>query len=86
MVVGQRETEPATMTSRGTNQQRSLAVFLARKSEFDALLADLQQAGADHFSADPDAVLWAQAAWLTDATRRLRDLADQQFRRGDYAA
>jgi hypothetical protein len=46
----------------------------------------LQQASADHFGADPEAVLWGQAAWLTDATRRLRDVADQHYRRGEYAA
>jgi hypothetical protein len=86
MVVGQRETEPATMTTRATKQRRSLDAFPASKAEFDALLADLQQASADHFGAEPDAVLWAQAAWLTDATRRLRDIAEQHFCRGEYAA
>ncbi|CAH0242607.1 hypothetical protein [Roseomonas sp. CECT 9278] len=74
------------MTSQDTNQQRSLDTFLARKAEFDALLAELQQASADHFGADPDAVLWGQAAWLTDASRRLRDITDQHFHRGEYAA
>ena len=46
------------------NQQNSLAAFLAKKAEFDALLAELQQASADHFGADPEAVLWGEAAWL----------------------
>jgi hypothetical protein len=74
------------MSQREANQQRSLAVFLAKKAEFDALLAELRQASADHFGADPEAVLWGEAAWLTDATAKLQDIADAHFRRGEYAA
>jgi hypothetical protein len=67
------------------NQERSLAAFLAKKAEFDALLAELQQASADHFGADPEEVLWGEVAWLSDATAKLKDIADQHFRRGEYA-
>ena len=74
------------MTKREANQQRSLEAFLAKKAEFDALLAELQQARDDHFGADQEAVLWGETAWLTDATARLKEIADQQFRRGEYAA
>ena len=73
------------MTKREANQQRSLEAFLAKKAEFDALLAELQQASADHFGADPEAVLWGETAWLADATAKLKDIADQHFRRGEYA-
>lgn len=68
------------------NQERSLAAFLAKKAEFDALLAELQQASEDHFGADPEAVLWGETAWLADAAAKLKDIADQHFRRGEYAA
>jgi hypothetical protein len=67
------------------NQEKSLAAFLAKKAEFDALLAELQQASDDHFGADPDTVLWAEAAWLADATAKLKQIADQHFRRGEFA-
>ena len=73
------------MTKREANQQRSLEAFLAKKAEFDALLAELQQASDDHFGADPEAVLWGETAWLADATAKLKDIADQHFRRGEYA-
>ena len=73
------------MTQREANQQRSLAAFLAKKAAFDALLTELQQASADHFGADPEAVLWGETAWLSDATAKLKDIADQHFHRGDYA-
>jgi len=72
------------MSRQEANQQRSLEAFLAKKAEFDALLAELQQASAEHFGADPNAVLWGEAAWLTDATAKLKDIADQHFRRGEY--
>ncbi|WP_368416767.1 hypothetical protein [Falsiroseomonas sp.] len=74
------------MTKREANQQRSLEAFLAKKAEFDALLAELQQASDDHFGAHPDAVLWSETAWLTDATAKLKEVADQHFRRGEYTA
>lgn len=48
------------MTKQEANQQRSLDAFMARKAEFDAVLAELQQASVKHFGADPDAVLWAR--------------------------
>ena len=70
---------------RARNQQASLAAFLAKKAEFDGLLAELQQASADHFGADPEAVLWAETAWLTDATAKLKQIADQHSRRGEFA-
>jgi hypothetical protein len=75
-----------TMTKREANQQRSLEAFLAKKAEFDALLVELQQASEDHFGADPEAVLWGEAACLADATAKLKEIADQHFRRGEYAA
>ena len=51
------------------NQENSLAAFLAKKAEFDALLAELTQASAEHFGADPETVLWGEAAWLANGTR-----------------
>ena len=68
------------------NQVRSLEAFLAEKARFDAMVAELQQMSADHFGADPETVLWGEAAWLSDATAKLKDIADQHFRRGEYKA
>ena len=73
------------MTKQEANQKRSLNAFMANKAEFDAVLAKLQQASVEHFGADPDAVLLGEACWLADATAKLKDIADQHFRRGEYA-
>jgi hypothetical protein len=58
-------TDRATRAAR--NQENSLAAFLAKKAEFDALLAELTQARADHFGADSETVLWGEAAWLSNS-------------------
>ncbi len=40
------------------SNQRSLEAFLAARAEFDAQLAELKAMSADHFDANPEAVLW----------------------------
>jgi hypothetical protein len=86
--TAQHQTE-TTMTDRearaALNQQKSLEAFLAKKAEFEALLAELQQMSADHFGADPDAVLWGEAANLEHWNSRLRQVTDAYFKRGEFA-
>jgi hypothetical protein len=67
------------------NRLAALAAFIAAKAEFDALLAELTAASADHFGTEPDAVTWADAEGLRHRTAPLRDLADALARRGEYA-
>jgi hemerythrin len=86
--TAQHQTE-TTMTDRearaALNQQKSLEAFLAKKAEFDALLAELKQMSADHFGADPEAVLWGEAANLEHWNSRLRQVTDAYFKRGEFA-
>jgi hypothetical protein len=83
-------TTEMTMTDRearaAANQQKSLEAFLAAKAEFDTLIAELQQASADHFGADSKTVFWEHVETLQDWNRRLRDMANAYYRRGEYAA
>ena len=74
------------MTKREANQQQSLNLFLARKAEFDRMVAELQQMSDDHFGADPEAVLWCEAADLERRNQLLREITDAYFRRGEFAA
>jgi hypothetical protein len=67
------------------NASESLEVFVAKKAEFDALVADLRRMSADHFSADPEKILWSEAASLADWNARLRQITDAYFRRGEFA-
>ena len=75
----------ARATLHTTNQERSVEAFSDQKMRFDALLAELAQASEDHFGADPDATLWGETTWLQDANEKLQEIADQHFRRGEYA-
>jgi len=68
------------------NQQRSLEAFLAAKAEFDALVAELQNASAEHFGTDSKTVFWEHVETLQAWNRRLRDMANAYYRRGEYAA
>ncbi len=72
-------------TNPARNQADSLAAFIAAKAEFDAVLADLQQMSADHFGADPAAVLWGHVGSLTDWNTTLRAVTDAYFKRGEFA-
>jgi hypothetical protein len=67
------------------NQEQSLEAFLAKKAEFDALLADLQRMSDDHFSADPETVLWGHVGTLEHWNSRLREVADAYFKRSEFA-
>lgn len=68
------------------NQEQSLEPFLTKKTEFDALVADLQRMSDDHFSADPETVLWGQVGTLEHWSSRLREVTDAYFKRGEFAA
>lgn len=74
-----------TAEIRRQSQQASLAAFMRAKARFDTALEELRQASAEHFGADPEASLWAEAEWLGDAATALTRLADQHHRRGEYA-
>ncbi len=73
------------MTKREANQQKSLEAFLAKKAEFDALVAELQQMSTDHFGADPEKVLWGEVGSVTDWNVKLRQITDAYHRRGEFA-
>lgn len=74
-----------TEAREAANQQKSLEAFMTAKAEFDGLVAELQAMSADHFGADPEAVLWEHAEVLKDWNTRLRDMTDAYHRRGEYA-
>lgn len=57
------------------NQARSLDAFLARRAAVEALLARLSTASADHFGADPERVLWAEAGSLARVEELLAEAA-----------
>ena len=74
------------MTDRAArNQERSLEAFLAEKARFDSMVAELQRMSADHFGADPDAVLWGAHASLQHWNSLLARVTDSYLKRGEWA-
>ena len=67
------------------NRENSLAAFLTEKARFDAMVAELQQMSADHFGADPDAVLWGAFASLQHWNSLLSRVTDSYLKRGEWA-
>lgn len=65
--------------------QKALDAFLAKKAEFDALLADMAKMSADHFSAEPDSVHWGHVGDIAEHVKRMREVTDAYFCRGEYA-
>ena len=63
------------------NRQESLDAFLAEKARFDAIVAELQQMSADHFGADPEAVLWGEQVTLQHWNSLLARVTDAYFKR-----
>jgi hypothetical protein len=64
-----------TLTRATRNQQRSLDAFMARHAAVAALLERLTSASADHFGADPERVLWAEASSLARVEELLAEAA-----------
>ena len=65
---------------------QALDAFVAKKREFDALIAELARASEDHFFAAPDEISWGDVSSLEHWLGRVRDVADSIYRRGEYAA
>ena len=90
MVVPRKDAVDAPMTDRrqaraARNRQRSLDAFLAEKARFDAMVAELRRMSADHFGADPEAVLWGERAALQHWNSLLARVTDAYFKRGEWA-
>jgi hypothetical protein len=67
------QTDALTRATR--NQARSLDAFMARHAAVATLLERLTAASADHFGADPERVLWAEASSLARVEELLAEAA-----------
>ena len=73
------------MSKRGDNTQ-ALDAFLAKKAEFDAMLARLQSLCADHFNWVPDEINWGHAGTMANYAEMLKAISDSAFQEGEFAA
>ncbi|CAA7614826.1 hypothetical protein [Magnetospirillum sp. SS-4] len=73
------------MTKRTDNTQ-AIDAFIARKAEFDAMLARLQNLSADHFNWAPDEINWGHAGTMAHYAEMLKRITDSAFHEGEFAA
>ena len=76
-----------TQRNRKPNQKHdALATFISFKMEIDERLARLAAASDDHFHKDPDRINWADVGDLQHYNAQLKEITDQIFKEGEYAA
>lgn len=72
------------MTKRSDNTQ-AIDAFIARKSDFDAMLARLQTLSADHFNWTPEEINWGHAGTMAHYAEMLKRITDSAFQDGEFA-
>ncbi len=73
------------MTKRSDSTQ-AIDAFIARKSDFDAMLARLQTLSADHFNWTPEEINWGHAGTMAHYAEMLKRITDSAFQEGEFAA
>ena len=68
------------------SNDRSLAAFVAKKAEIDAMLQRLQALSDDHFGAAPEEVTWGDVGSLEHYAELLKRITDMAFNEGEHAA
>ena len=64
----------------------SLAAFVSKKAEIDAMLTRLQALSDDHFNYSPDEIDWGHVGTLGYYAELLRRITDSAFNKGEQAA
>ena len=67
------------------DSRKAIDVFIAKKTEIDAMLARIAKLSEDHFGADPEKVHWGDVGTLEDYARHLRRVTDAAFKEGEHA-
>ena len=72
-------------TTRRTANDQTLAAFVTRKAEIDAMLERLAAFSDDHFGVAPEDVHWGHVGDLGHVIERLRQASDFIFQEGECA-
>lgn len=67
------------------NQEATLAAFIEKKAEIDAMLARLQMLSDDHFNAHPDEINWGHVGTLEHYASLLKRITDSALGEGEFA-
>ena len=64
---------------------KAIDAFIAKKAEFDAMLARLQALSTDHFNWTPNEINWGHAGTMGHYVELLTNITDSAFQEGEFA-
>jgi len=67
------------------SNEKALSEFMAKISETQALLGELQAHVDDHMQVSPEDVTWGTVENAGYIVEKLSDITDWTFKRGEYA-
>jgi hypothetical protein len=68
------------------SKEETLAVFVSKKAEIDAILTPLQALSDDHFGYSPDEITRDHVGTLEHYADLLKRITDSAFKEGEHAA
>ncbi len=76
---------PRTRLKSSKSNDDTLAAFVAKKAEIDAMLTRLQALSDDHFNYSPDEIDWGHVGTLGYYAELLKRVTDSAFKEGECA-
>jgi len=68
-----------------TDNTQAIDAFLAKKAEFDAMLARLQVLSTNHFNWAPNEITWGHVGTMAHYAEMLKRITDSAFQEGEFA-
>jgi hypothetical protein len=68
------------------SKEQTLAAFVSKKAEIDAMLTRLQALSDDHFNCGPDEITWDHVGTLGYYAELLKRVTDSAFNEGEHTA
>jgi hypothetical protein len=76
---------PRLQSQIAKSREETLAAFVSKKAEIDAMLTRLQALSDDHFDYSPDDIDWGHAGTLGYYAELLKRVTDSAFKEGEHA-
>jgi hypothetical protein len=75
-----------TSKTKTKSNHDSLAAFVQKKAQIDAMLSRLQALSDEHFGVAPDEVTWGDVGTLEHHAELLKRITAMAFNEGEHAA
>jgi hypothetical protein len=85
LIDGVPKMSPRTRNQIAKSKQETLAAFVSKKAEIDAMLTWLQALSDDHFNYSPDEIDWGHVGTLGYYAELLKRVTDSAFKEGECA-